>query len=260
MLADTGSIGGTGSHEFHVLANSGEDIIAFSTESDYAANVEMAEALAPVGERPAATQSPTKIATPNVHTIAELAAFLNVPETITVKSLLVKGEADENGVSGVVALILRGDHELNEIKAEKINGVAAPLTFASEEELRAVAGCDAGSIGPQNLNCRVIVDRSAAHLADFVTGANENGFHITGMNWDRDIQNYEVADIRNVVEGDPSPCGQGSLLLKRGIEVGHIFQLGTKYSEAMNATVLNEAGKATRITSYNVCYTKLLRI
>lgn len=245
VLADTGSIGGTGSHEFHVLANSGEDVIAFSTESDYAANVEMAEALAPAGERPAATQTPNKIATPNVHTIAELAAFLNVPETITVKTLLVKAEADENGVAGVVALVLRGDHELNEIKAEKIAGVAAPLTFASEEEIRAAAGCDAGSIGPQNLKCRVIADRSAAHLADFVTGANENGFHITGMNWDRDIQNYEVADIRNVVEGDPSPCGQGTLLLKRGIEVGHIFQLGTKYSEAMNATVLNEAGKAT---------------
>lgn len=245
VLADTGSIGGTGSHEFHVLANSGEDLIAFSTESDYAANVEMAEALAPAGERPAPTESATKIATPNAHTIAEVSAYLKVAEQQTVKTLLVKGEEDEQGKAGVIALVLRGDHELNEIKAEKIAGVAAPLTFASEEEIRAVAGCDAGSIGPQNLQCRVIVDRSAAHLADFVCGANENDFHMTGMNWDRDVQGYEVADIRNVVEGDPSPCGKGTLLLKRGIEVGHIFQLGTKYSEAMNATVLNEAGKAT---------------
>ncbi len=245
VLADTGSIGGTGSHEFHVLANSGEDLIAFSTESDYAANVEMAEALAPAGERPAPAESATKIATPDAHTIAEVSAYLKVAEQQTVKTLLVKGEEDEQGKAGVIALVLRGDHELNEIKAEKIAGVAAPLTFASEEEIRAVAGCDAGSIGPQNLQCRVIVDRSAAHLADFICGANENDFHMTGMNWDRDVQGYEVADIRNVVEGDPSPCGKGTLLLKRGIEVGHIFQLGTKYSEAMNATVLNEAGKAT---------------
>jgi prolyl-tRNA synthetase len=232
VLADTGSIGGTGSHEFHVLANSGEDLIAFSTESDYAANVEMAEALAPAGERPVPTESATKIATPNAHTIAEVSAYLKVAEQQTVKTLLVKGEEDEQGKAGVIALVLRGDHELNEIKAEKIAGVAAPLTFASEEEIRAVAGCDAGSIGPQNLQCRVIVDRSAAHLADFVCGANENDFHMTGMNWDRDVQGYEVADIRNVVEGDPSPCGKGTLLLKRGIEVGHIFQLGTKYSLA----------------------------
>ncbi|TXH62236.1 MAG: proline--tRNA ligase [Tolumonas sp.] len=245
VLADTGSIGGTGSHEFHVLANSGEDVIAFSTESDYAANVEMAEALAPAGDRPAPSATATKIATPNAHTIAEVAAYLKVEEKQTIKTLLVKGAADEQGNAGVIALVLRGDHELNEIKAEKIAGVAAPLTFANDEEIRAVAGCDAGSIGPQNLQCRVIVDRSAAHLADFVCGANENDFHMAGMNWDRDIQNYEVADIRNVVEGDPSPCGKGTLLLKRGIEVGHIFQLGTKYSEAMNATVLNEAGKAT---------------
>ena len=245
VLADTGSIGGTGSHEFHVLANSGEDVIAFSTESDYAANVEMAEALAPAGERPAPSMNATKIATPNAHTIAEVSAYLKVAEQQTVKTLLVKGEADAQGKAGVVALVLRGDHELNDIKAEKVAGVAAPMAFASEEEIREVAGCDAGSIGPQNLKCKVIVDRSAAHLADFVCGANENDFHMTGMNWDRDIQGYEVADIRNVVEGDPSPCGQGTLLLKRGIEVGHIFQLGTKYSEAMNATVLNEGGKST---------------
>ena len=245
VLADTGSIGGTGSHEFHVLANSGEDVIAFSTKSDYAANVEMAEALAPAGERPAPSMNATKIATPNAHTIAEVSAYLKVAEQQTVKTLLVKGEADAQGKAGVVALVLRGDHELNDIKAEKVAGVAAPMAFASEEEIREVAGCDAGSIGPQNLKCKVIVDRSAAHLADFVCGANENDFHMTGMNWDRDIQGYEVADIRNVVEGDPSPCGQGTLLLKRGIEVGHIFQLGTKYSEAMNATVLNEGGKST---------------
>lgn len=245
VLADTGSIGGTGSHEFHVLANSGEDLIAFSTGSDYAANVEMAEALAPQGPRPAATQTATKVATPNQHSCDEVAAFLNIPVSTVLKTLLVKGEADEQGHQPIVALVLRGDHELNEIKAEKLPQVAAPLTFATEEELRATAGCDAGSIGPQNLKCTVIVDRSAAHMADFVCGANENGFHVTGLNWDRDITGYEVADIRNVVEGDPSPCGQGTLLLKRGIEVGHIFQLGTKYSKAMNATVLNEGGKAT---------------
>ncbi|WP_409420567.1 proline--tRNA ligase [Pseudaeromonas sp. ZJS20] len=245
VQADTGSIGGTGSHEFQVLADSGEDLIAFSTGSDYAANIEMAEALAPAGERPAPAAALTQIATPNVHTIDEVCAFLKVDAKQVAKTLLVLGEPDEAGEQPVIALVLRGDHELNEVKAEKQPGVAKPLTFANEAQIQAAAGCDAGSIGPKGLSCRVIVDRSAAHLADFVCGANLNGHHLTGANWERDIQGFEVADLRNVVEGDPSPCGQGTLLLKRGIEVGHIFQLGTKYSEAMKATVLNEEGKAT---------------
>lgn len=244
VQADTGSIGGTGSHEFQVLANSGEDLIAFSTGSDYAANIEMAEALAPAGERPAATAALTHVDTPNVHTIEEVTSFLKVDATQIAKTLLVLGEENEQGQQPVIALVLRGDHELNEVKAEKMAGVAKPLTFASDAQILAAAGCEAGSIGPVGFAGRIIVDRSAAHLADFVCGANVTGQHLTGANWDRDINHYEVADLRNVVEGDPSPCGQGTLLLKRGIEVGHIFQLGTKYSEAMKATVLNEAGKA----------------
>lgn len=244
VQADTGSIGGTGSHEFQVLAESGEDLIAFSDSSDYAANIEMAEALAPAGERPAATAALTKVATPNVHTIDEVSAFLNVAPSQVAKTLLVLGEENEQGQQPVVALVLRGDHELNDVKAEKVAGIAKPLTFANDEQIKAAAGCDAGSIGPVGFQGRVVIDRSAAHLADFVCGANETGFHLTGTNWDRDVQGYEVADIRNVVEGDPSPCGNGKLLLKRGIEVGHIFQLGTKYSEAMKATVLNEDGKS----------------
>ncbi|SIQ35883.1 prolyl-tRNA synthetase [Aeromonas sp. RU39B] len=244
VQADTGSIGGTGSHEFQVLAESGEDLIAFSDSSDYAANIEMAEALAPVGERPEATAALTKVATPNVHTIDEVSAFLNVAPSQVAKTLLVLGEENEQGQQPVVALVLRGDHELNDVKAEKVAGIAKPLTFANDEQIKAAAGCDAGSIGPVGFQGRVVIDRSAAHLADFVCGANETGFHLTGTNWDRDVQGYEVADIRNVVEGDPSPCGNGTLLIKRGIEVGHIFQLGTKYSEAMKATVLNEDGKS----------------
>ena len=245
VQADTGSIGGTGSHEFQVLAESGEDLIAFSTASDYAANIEMAEAVAPAGARPAASAALTTVDTPNVHTIDEVCAFFNVAASQVAKTLLVLGDADEQGQQAVVALVLRGDHELNEVKAEKLAGIAQPLTFASDEQIKAAAGCDAGSIGPVGFAGRIVVDRSAAHLADFICGANVTGKHLTGANWDRDIASYEVADIRNVVEGDPSPCGQGTLLLKRGIEVGHIFQLGTKYSEAMKATVLNEAGKAT---------------
>ncbi|QCG49081.1 proline--tRNA ligase [Aeromonas schubertii] len=244
VQADTGSIGGTGSHEFQVLAESGEDLIAFSNSSDYAANIEMAEALAPAGERPAASAALTRVATTDVHTIDEVSAFLKVAPTAIAKTLLVLGEENEQGEQPVIALVLRGDHELNDVKAEKLTGVAKPMTFANDEQIKAAAGCDAGSIGPVGFKGRVVVDRSAAHLADFVCGANETGFHLTGANWDRDVEGYEVADIRNVVEGDPSPCGTGTLLLKRGIEVGHIFQLGTKYSEAMKATVLNEEGKS----------------
>ncbi|MBP8221377.1 MAG: proline--tRNA ligase, partial [Aeromonadaceae bacterium] len=212
VQADTGSIGGTGSHEFQVLADSGEDLIAFSTGSDYAANIEMAEALAPAGERPAATAALATVDTPNVHTIEEVAAFFQVAPSQIAKTLLVLGEEDEKQQQAVIALVLRGDHELNDVKAEKLPGVAKPLTFANDEQIKAAAGCDAGSIGPKGFTGRIIVDRAAAHLADFICGANETGKHLTGANWDRDISGYEVADLRNVVEGDPSPCGQGTLL------------------------------------------------
>jgi prolyl-tRNA synthetase len=248
VIADTGSIGGSGSHEFHVLASSGEDDIAFSDTSDYAANVEMAEALGPAGERPAASSSVDKIATPGAHTIDEVSALLKVSATQILKTLIVYSDSDENGHKDLIALVVRGDHNLNDIKAEKMVGVASPLAFASEEDIQAQLNCKPGSIGPVGLDIRVIVDRSAAHSANFICGANEDGFHLSGVNWDRDLSFTETGDLRDVVEGDPSPDGQGRLLIKRGIEVGHIFQLGTKYSEAMNATVLNENGKDQTIT------------
>ena len=240
VIADTGSIGGSASHEFHVLADSGEDDIAFSDSSDYAANVEMAEALAPVGERPAPSKALEKVATPDQHSIDEVCATLGVAATQTVKTLVVVGDDDQQSL---IALVLRGDHQLNEIKAEKLAGVASPLQMASEEQIRQAIGCSTGSIGPINLAIPTIVDRSAAHLADFVCGANEDGFHFTGSNWGRDCEAARIEDIRNVEAGDSSPDGNGKLDIKRGIEVGHIFQLGTKYSEALNATVLNENGK-----------------
>jgi len=243
VLADTGSIGGTGSHEFHVLAASGEDDIAFSDSSDYAANVEMAEALAPATPRAAAGQTLQKIATPGAHTIEAVSTFLRADASQILKTLIVVGTASEDEEAPLVALLLRGDHELNDIKAEKLAGVAQPLQFASDEQIQKAIGCKPGSIGPIGLKLSLIADRSAAHLADFICGANEDGFHLTGVNWERDLPLPQIADIRNVVAGDPSPDGNGSLLIKRGIEVGHIFQLGTKYSEAMNATVLNEEGR-----------------
>ncbi len=244
VIADTGSIGGSGSHEFHVLANSGEDAIAFSDGSDYAANVEMAEALAPTGDRPAPGQDRVEVATPGVGTIEELAAFLNVDPASTIKTLVVVGE-EENSL---VALVLRGDHQLNAIKAEKLPGVASPLQMADAEVVKAACGAGFGSLGPVGLPIPVIVDRSAAHLADFTCGANREGFHFTGVNWDRDCQLSRIEDLRNVVEGDPSPDGNGKLQIKRGIEVGHIFQLGTKYSEAMSTQVLDENGKNVTVT------------
>lgn len=241
VQADTGSIGGDGSHEFHVLADSGEDAIAFSTESEFAANVELAEAVAPQGERTAATQALTEVATPNVHSIEEVCAFFKVEAKQTLKTLLVKG-ADET--HPVLALVLRGDHELNDIKAEKLPQVASPLEFATADQIKHTVGCDAGSIGPIGLTIPVIVDRAAAHCSDFICGANKTGFHVSGANWERDAQPGLVADIRNVVEGDPSPDGKGTILIRRGIEVGHIFQLGDKYSKALNANVLNENSRA----------------
>ncbi len=237
VLADTGSIGGSRSQEFHVLADSGEDAIAFASDSDYAANVEMAEALAPPGARPAPKVSLSCVSTPGQHTIRDLCSFLNVNPQQTLKTLLVQGTESE-----VVALCLRGDHELNTIKAEKLSQVAAPLTFASDVQIQAVAGCHAGSLGPVDLAVPIIADRSAAHVTDFICGANAEDTHLTGVNWGRDLPEPLVADLRNVVEGDPSPDGNGTLSIARGIEVGHIFQLGDKYSAAMNATVLDENG------------------
>ena len=243
VRADTGAIGGSLSHEFHVLADSGEDAIAFSDTGDYAANVELAEALPPPGPRPAPGRAMEKVATPGAHSIEEVAQFLGVAPSQCLKTLVVHGTD-----GGLVALCLRGDHELNAVKAEKLPQVAAPLRFAEAEAIRAAVGCGPGSLGPVGLSLPVIADHAAACLADFVCGANEDGFHLTGVNWGRDAAEPEAADIRNVVDGDPSPDGRGRLVIRRGIEVGHIFQLGRKYSEAMNATVLDESGRAVVMT------------
>ena len=242
VLADTGSIGGSASMEFHVLAESGEDLIAFSSESDYAANIEMAEALAP-GTDESPMLEAVDVATPGVKTIEDVASFLDVPVTSTVKTLLVRGSETE-----LVALVLRGDHQLNPLKAEKMPGVKAPLEMASEEVIRKSIGCSIGSIGPQGLSIPVLVDRSAAAMKNFVAGANRDDYHVKNLNWSRDAIASAVYDLRNVVEGDPSPDGRGEIRFKRGIEVGHIFQLGDKYSKAMNATVLDESGKAVVMT------------
>lgn len=243
VLADTGSIGGAFSHEFHVLADSGEDDIAFSNGSDYAANIEKAEAMPPKVPRAMPSQHMQEVATPGKHSIEDVSTFLNVSPQQTVKTLIVLGTMRDDKTQPLVALVVRGDHELNEIKAEKLTGIASPLTMAPEARIKSELGLSIGSIGPVGLTIPVIVDYAAAHLADFVCGANKDGFHLTGVNWERDAQAPMVADIRNVVTGDPSPCGKGTLEIKRGIEVGHIFQLGTKYSEAMKAKVLDENGK-----------------
>ncbi|MEZ2744479.1 proline--tRNA ligase [Halopseudomonas bauzanensis] len=248
VVADNGSIGGEGSHEFHVLADSGEDAIVFSDTGSYAANIEKATAQLPQGKRPAPTEDKALVDTPNQQTIDAVCDFLGLPAERTVKSLIVLGVAKEEGApQPLVALILRGDHELNEIKAENHPAIHAPLTFASEAQIQQAIGCKPGSIGPIELKMHVIADHSAAHLADFVCGANQDGKHFSGVNWERDARFDEVADLRNVVEGDISPDGNGTLVIKRGIEVGHIFQLGSKYSEAMNCNVLNEQGKMSTL-------------
>ncbi|ACY50887.1 MULTISPECIES: proline--tRNA ligase [Vibrio] len=241
VLADSGAIGGSGSQEFHVLAESGEDIIAFSTESDYAANIEKAEALAPASEAAAPTQEMTLVDTPNAKTIAELVEQFELPIEKTVKTLFVK--ASDEVDAPIIALIIRGDHELNEVKAENLPQVAAPLEMASEEEIRELIGAGPGSLGPVGLKLPFIVDRSVAVMSDFGAGANIDGKHYFGINWGRDAELGQVEDLRNVVEGDPSPCGKGIIQLKRGIEVGHIFQLGNAYSAAMNCGVLGPDGK-----------------
>ncbi|HEY5717053.1 MAG TPA: proline--tRNA ligase, partial [Motiliproteus sp.] len=242
VQADSGAIGGSWSHEFHVLASSGEDAIAFSDGSDFAANIEACECLAPAGERAAPSEPMTLVDTPNAKTIAELVEQHGLPIEKTVKTLIVA--ASDAIEADFVALMVRGDHELNEIKAEHLPEIAEPLRMATEEEIRAAVGAGPGSLGPVNLPLPVIIDRTVAAMADFGAGANIDDKHYFGINWERDLPLPQVADLRNVVEGDPSPCGSGNIVIKRGIEVGHIFQLGTKYSEAMNATVLDENGKA----------------
>ncbi|MGE9553458.1 proline--tRNA ligase [Erwinia amylovora] len=258
VQADTGSIGGSASHEFQVLAKSGEDDIVFSTGSDYAANIELAEAVAPAASRADATQAMSEIDTPDAKTIAALVEQFNLPVEKTVKTLMVK--ATKESGHGLVALLVRGDHELNEVKAEKIDIVAAPLTFATEEEIRAAVGAGPGSLGPVGLTLPVVIDRTVAAMSDFATGANKDGRHFTGVNWQRDLPLPRVADIRNVVEGDASPDGKGTLLIKRGIEVGHIFQLGTKYSEAMKASVQGEDGRNQILTMgcYGIGITRIV--
>jgi prolyl-tRNA synthetase len=247
VLADGGSIGGDTSQEFHVLADSGEDAIVFSDADDYAANLETAATQAPVAPRPAPAEPLITVQTPNARTIAEVSALLGVSPTQCVKTLLVDGAAGD-----VVALVIRGDHELNAVKSQKLDGVARPLRMAGAERIRAAAGAEAGFIGPLGFRGRIYVDHAAAHLADFVCGANERDMHHRGVNWGRDLPDQPSVDIRNAQPGDPSPTGRGTLQIARGIEVGHIFQLGQLYSTKMNASVLDEQGKA--LTMFMGCY------
>ncbi|WP_315377665.1 proline--tRNA ligase [Kingella denitrificans] len=240
VAADTGSIGGTGSHEFQVLAESGEDVIAYSDTSDYAANVELAQTLPLSGSRAAAQKNLEKVHTPEVKTIAQLVDFLQIPVETTLKSIVVEGENEGE----LVLLLLRGDHEFNDIKAEKLAGVKSPLAMAQPEHILAAFGANGGSLGPVGFKGKVYADFATEKGADWVIGANEDGFHYTGFNFGRDAAEPEFADIRNVVAGDPSPCGKGSLQLARGIEVGHVFQLRDKYSAALNASFLDNNGKS----------------
>lgn len=252
--ADTGAIGGSASHEFHVLAESGEDAIAFSDTSPYAANVELAEAVAPAAPRPTAGEAMRKVATPTQKTCEAVAELLGLPLSRTVKSIAVMGDAKVLGGSGFVLALVRGDHAVNEIKLSKIAGLA-DYRLATEDEIRAHLGASPGFLGPvaPKAPITVIADRTVAAMADVVVGANEDGFHLAGVNFGRDLPEPAlVADLRNVVEGDPSPDGHGTIKLARGIEVGHVFQLGQKYAEAMKATVLNAEGKAQ--VMYMGCY------
>ncbi|MGD9984628.1 MAG: proline--tRNA ligase [Porticoccaceae bacterium] len=239
VLADTGSIGGSHSHEFHVLADAGEDAIAISDTGDYAANVELAPALPPAQARPAPTQPLQEVATPGQHSIDAVSACLGRPAEQILKTLIVKGSKSGQ----LVALVLRGDHQLNAIKAEKLPQIESPLCLATDAEIRAATGCGPGSLGPLKLPLDLIADHAALACADFACGANRDGYHLTGANWERDCPAPMAADIRDVVAGDPSPDGNGRLVIRRGIEVGHIFQLGTKYSQAMNARITDENGR-----------------
>lgn len=241
VLADTGSIGGSMSHEFHVLAQSGEDLIAYSTGSDYAANIEKAESPVPTEPRGAATEELRLVDTPNAKTIAELVEQFDLDITKTVKTLIVVGVSE---ATPLVALIVRGDHELNEVKADKLDLVASPLEMAPEALIRDAIGAGPGSLGPIGLKIPIVIDHSVSVMSDFAAGANVDDKHYFGINWERDLPTAQVADIRNVVEGEPTPDGSGTYAMARGIEVGHIFQLGTNYSKSMNATVLDENGKS----------------
>ena len=247
VVADSGNIGGKVSHEFHVLADSGEDSIAFSAGSEFATNVELVGAAPPDQPGPAPQETLQKVATPDQHTIEDISNFLGTSPARCLKTLIVTGSEDD-----LVALVLRGDHELNRLKAEKLPQVAKPLAFAAPEAIARQVNCDIGSLGPVGLGIPVIADNDALALADFICGANENGYHLTGVNWGRDLATPAHADLRNVVDGDPAPDGSGPLQIARGIEVGHVFQLGTKYSEAMKANCLDETGAA--ITLYMGCY------
>jgi prolyl-tRNA synthetase len=244
--ADSGEIGGSQSQEFHVLADSGEDAIAYCDEDHYASNIETAVTLRPAGDRPAPQQQLGKIPTPGVKTIAQLCELLGITPEQTIKTLIVEG------TDGPVALVLRGDHELNAVKAQKLDGVAAPLTMADTAAIRKATGAEPGSLGPVGMELPIFFDHAVANLADFACGGNEEGFHYTGVNFGRDLPDAETVDLRNVVTGDPTPGGKGSLSIARGIEVGHIFQLGTKYSEAMKATV--QAPDATNRVMEMGCY------
>ena len=238
VKADSGAIGGKVSHEFHVLADSGEDAIAFSSSGNYAANVELAEAKAPLAPRPQPAKEMQQLATPGVKTIDDLASFLKVKPAQCLKTLLVEGSEDS-----VVALALRGDHELNALKAAQHPLVASPLRMAAADAVEKAAGCPPGFVGPVGLNVPLVADHSAAAMADFICGANSSDQHLVGVNWGRDLSEPAVADLRNVVDGDTSPDGDGTLKIARGIEVGHIFQLGDKYSASMGSGVLAEDGK-----------------
>ena len=254
VLADSGAIGGDSSHEFHVLAESGEDAICFSDSSDYAANIERAETL-PQGDPDAPAEELKIVKTPNVKTINDVCSLLNLKPESSIKTLVVVGEEDN-----LVALVLRGDHELNEVKASKIEGIKQPLQMADEDEVVKQLGCNFGSIGVVNLDIPIFVDYAAACLSDFVCGANENDKHYTGVNWERDVKQIISCDLRNIVAGDPSPDGQGFIEIKRGIEVGHIFQLGTKYSDSMSANVIGEDGRAVNMNMgcYGIGVTRII--
>ncbi len=250
VLADTGNIGGSTSHEFHVLADSGEDEIVFSSGSDYAANIELAKGwLQNPGDTEAETLPAEEVATGDAHTVEEVTAALGCQAEELVKTLIVKADPDdENNSSGLVALVIRGDQEINEVKIAGLPQVAEPMEFADDASIEKLIGCKPGCIGPLNLPIPVIADQSVEALKNFVCGANRDGHHLRNANWGRDCQWSELADIRKVQEGDGSPDGQGTLSIKRGIEVGHIFQLGRKYSEAMKATVLDENGRSVAMT------------
>jgi prolyl-tRNA synthetase len=259
VAADTGEIGGTGSHEFQVLAGSGEDAIAYCPQSDYAANVELAEALAPKQARGAASQPMQKVATPGKHTCEEVSEFLKMPITQTVKSVVVMHTPEDGSAPQMVMLLIRGDHMLNEVKATKVKGLK-PFRFATDAEIRTRLAANPGSLGPVGHDVRIIADRTVAAMGDFCTGANEDGFHFTGVNFGRDLPEPEVADIRNVLAGDPSPDGRGTLEIARGIEVGHVFQLRTTYTQKMGVTYIDEKGetKPMEMGCYGIGVTRVV--